>query len=300
MKIFLTGATGYIGFNVALAYRRAGHEVWGLVRSDEKARTMARNEIHSVVGSMQQPERYLSIAEECSVLIHSAADYQADVGALDKRTIETFIAAAKKGTQPKTVIYTSGCWVNGNTGSKPVDETAPLKPAKLVTWRPAIEQIVLNTAGIKGVVIRPGCVYGKQGGLTGMWFKGASKDKALKVVGNGDNHWAMVHVDDLAEAYLRAGECNLSGEVFNVSDHSSASVREMVEAVARAIGYTDDIEFIPVAEAARTMGDLAECLALDQQMDARKAARLLEWQPRHSGFVSEVDTYLASWKATQA
>jgi len=160
--------------------------------------------------------------------------------------------------------------------------------------------MVVNATGIKGLVIRPGCVYGMQGGLAGTWFDSADNKKALKVIGNGDNRWTMIHVDDLAEAYLRVAESDLSGEVFNISDRSRFTVRELAAAVARAVGYTDEIHFVPLAEAAKTMGDFAECLALDQHMDARKAVRLLGWQPKHGGFVDEVDTYLASWKAAQS
>lgn len=299
MKIFITGATGYIGFNVASAFRRAGHEVWGLVRSQEKAKTLARHEIHPVIGSMQKPEGYLGIAEDCSVLIHAAADYQTDTFALDKKTVEALLNAGKRGTQPKTLIYTSGVWVHGNNGGKLVDETTPLAPAKMIASRPATEQMVLNTPGVRGLVIRPGCVYGRQGGLTGMWFAGAYKEKALKAIGDGNNRWAMVHVDDLAEGYLRAGEGGLAGEVFNITDRSRSTAREMVSAVARVTGYTGQIQFIPVTEASKTMGDFAECLALDQYVDARKAVRLLGWQPKHGGFVDEVEIYFESWRAAQ-
>jgi nucleoside-diphosphate-sugar epimerase len=73
----------------------------------------------------------------------------------------------------------------------------------------------------------------------------------------------------------------------------------MLQAVARATGYTGRIQFAPVAEAAKSMGDFAECLALDQHVDARKALRRLGWQPNHSGFVDDVETYFLSWKAAQ-
>jgi nucleoside-diphosphate-sugar epimerase len=300
MKILIIGATGYIGFNVALAFRRAGHRVFGLTRAAEKTAWLAQHEIHPIVGNMQQPESYAGIAGACEVLIHAGLDKHADPTALNPKTLQTLIAAGKRGPQPKTVIYTSGVWVYGNTGNRLVDETTPLTPAKQVTWRPAIEQMVLNATGVKSLVIRPGCVYGKQGGLTGAWFRGAEKDKTLKVVGDGSNRWAMVHADDAAEAFLRAAESGLSGEVFNLADRSRATIREMATAAALAAGFTGEIEFIPVAEAAKTMGDLAECLALDQHVDASKAARLLGWQPKHTGFVEDVETYFMSWKAAQS
>jgi nucleoside-diphosphate-sugar epimerase len=297
MKVFITGATGYIGSNVAMAYRRAGHDVWGLTRTEEKARILARHEIRPVVGSMQEPGGWSEAAGGCAVLIHAAVDYQTDPFALDQQTVEFLLSLSKRGPQPKTLIYTSGVWVYGDTRGTLVDETTPLNPPKMVARRPAIEQLVLNAGDVRGLVIRPGCVYGYQGGLTGMWFTGAIQANNLSAVGDGANRWTMVHADDLADAYLRAGESGRSGEVFNITDRSRWSVAEMLQAVARSTGYTGRIQFVPVADAAKGMGDFAECLALDQHVDGRRAARLLGWQPKHGGFVDDVDTYFMSWKA---
>ncbi len=172
-------------------------------------------------------------------------------------------------------------------------------PPKLVASRPATEQVVLGANDVRTLIIRPGCVYGRDGGMTGTWFKGAHQQSTLAAVGSGGNRWAMVHVDDLAQAYLRAGESALNREIFNITDHSQSTVGEMVAAVKRASGYEGDINFIPVADAARSMGDFAECLALHQRVDAGKAARLLDWRPQHLGFVEEVDRYFESWKAAQ-
>jgi len=299
MKVFITGATGYLGFNAALALRRAGHKVWGLTRSREKAVALSQNEIHPVLGEMQKPATYASVMEQCSVLIHAAVDYQSGVVAPDKLLIETLLNTARRGAQPKTFIYTSGVWVNGNTGDQLVDETTPLNPPAQVAWRPGHEQMVLQASAIRGIVFRPGCVYGKQGGLTATWFNGAYHENALRVVGEGNNRWAMVHVDDLAEAYVRAAESNYGGEIFNIIDHSRATVREIATAIARVSGYSGEIHYTPVAEATKTMGDLAECLALDQHIDGRKAMRLLGWQPKHRGLADDIESYFEAWKAAQ-
>lgn len=299
MRVFITGATGYIGFNVAKAFRRTGHEVWGLTRSTEKAGILARNEIHPVLGSMQQPDSLKTIVADSDVIVHAAIDYQADSAALDAATVQVLLDAARQAPQPKTLIYTSGVWVYGSTNGRPADEQTPPAPARAVAWRPEVESAVLNAGGIRGLVIRPGVVYGQGGGLTGLWFDGASNGDLLRVVGDGYNHWAMVHVDDLARGYVQAAESGLAGEAFNLVDPSRATVMEMASAAARAAGYTRQLEFIPVDAAARDMGDLAEALALDQVVDAGKAARLLGWQPNHNGFAAEVDTYFKAWQAAR-
>ncbi len=207
MRVFVTGATGFVGFAVATALRRAGHDVYGLTRATAKAPQLARQEIRPVIGDIGDPKSYADTAEE--------------------------------------------------SGDKLVDETNPLDPIKLVAWRPAHEQLVLQAKAVRGLVIRPGCVYGGRGGMTGDWFAAAAAGKPPTVVGSSQNRWAMVHIDDLADAYVRA-------------------------------------------EARRTMGDFADALALDQHVDARKAVRLLDWQPRHGGFVDEADILYAAWKAWRA
>ncbi|MEW5701696.1 MAG: NAD-dependent epimerase/dehydratase family protein [Candidatus Zixiibacteriota bacterium] len=300
MKIFITGATGYIGFHVACALRRAGHEVWGLVRRPEKASILVHNEIHPVIGSMERPESYQADAAACAVLVHAAQDQRGDTVGLDRRTVETLISLGGQGSQPKTLLYTSGVWIYGDTGRRLVDETTPLAPVPLVAWRPPIEQAVLNASGVRPVVIRPGCVYGRQGGLTGLWFDGAVRQREVTVVGDGNNRWTMIHVDDLADGYVRVIESGAYGEIFNFTDRSRATVAEMARAASRAAGCDGEVRFVPVAEAAKTMGGFADCLALDQHVDSRKAVRVLGWQPRHGGFVDGVDLFFASWKAAHS
>jgi nucleoside-diphosphate-sugar epimerase len=298
MRIFVTGATGTIGGAVAVAMRRAGHEVRGLVRSPEKAARLRRYEIEPVVGDMTRPGSYHEALDECSVLVHAAVDYGAGVVEPDRAVIDTLLAAGARGSRPKTVLYTSGVWLYGDTGERLVDETAPPAPARMVGWRPEHERLVLENPGVRGLVIRPGCVYGLGGSLTGRWFESADSGQA-EIVGDGANRWAMVHVHDLADAYVRLAESGYAGEVFNVTDRSRSTVREMAEAAVRAAGHPGAVRLVSVEEAAQTMGDLASCLALDQHVDSRKAVSRLGWQPRHGGFVDGVDTYYAAWKVRQ-
>src|SRR6266487_317332 len=90
---------------------------------------------------------------------------------------------------------------------------------------------------------------------------------------------------------------DLAGEIFNVNDQSRFTVLEMATAAARAAGYKGEVRPTPLPEARKTLGDFADALALSQHIDARKAARLLGWQPRHDGFLDDADVYYRAWKA---
>jgi nucleoside-diphosphate-sugar epimerase len=298
MRIFVTGASGYIGGAVAVALRRAGHEVRGLVRTPEKATRLRRYEIEPVVGDMTHPGSYHEALDECSVLVHAAADYAAGVVNPDRAVVDTLLAAGTRGARPKTVLYTSGVWVYGDTRGRLVDETTPSAPVRMVSWRPGHERLVLENPGVRGLVVRPGCVYGLAGGLTGRWFESAERGEA-EVVGDGANRWAMVHVHDLADAYVRLAESGYAGEIFNITDRSRSTVQEMARAAARAAGRPGAVRLVPVEEAAKAVGDLAASLALDQHVDSRRAVSRLGWQPRHGGFVDGIETYYAAWKVRQ-
>lgn len=299
MNVFITGATGYIGFSVARAFSQAGYNVFGLTRNSKKADMLWQNEIHPVMGNMAEPESYKEIAKTCGMLIHAAADYENDMVALDKKTVETFIELGRQDSGEKTLIYTSGCWVNGNTNGE-IDESVPLNPAGAVVWRPAVEQTVLNSDDVRGLVIRPGCVYGKGGGLTGMWFGPASAGMEITVTGNGKNHWSMIHVDDLADSYLKLARSKLKSEVFNISDDSRHLVSEMVEEIAGITGNKAGIKYVPVEVAEKNLGPMAEALALDQQITNGKARKLLGWEPANRSFINGIDVYYNSWKSFQA
>ena len=297
MRIFVTGATGHIGFRVAHAFRRAGHHVLGLTRSEAGATHLDRHEIRPVLGTIQDPGSWKG-AEEASVLVHVASDQKSDVWAADRAAVEGLIALAGRGATPKTLLYTSGVWVYGSTGDRVADETAPLAPLPMSVPRVEIEKRVLSAAGVKGIVLRPGCGYGYGGSITAMWFGGAAAG-SLEVVGDGHNRWSTVHADDCADAYVRAASSGLGGEIFNVTDRSRAPVRRLAVAAARAAGFTGEIRWLPLEEARKKMGGFADALALDQHVDSRKAVARLGWQPTHGGFEDEVETYYAAWKAAQ-
>lgn len=298
MKVFITGATGHIGYNVALAFRRAGYYVSGLIRNPKKIWMLESNEIHPILGNLHKPETYIDVVRDSSLIVHAAADYSMDRAAVDRSVLQMVMSVNEKQSRLKTFIYTSGCWVYGNTGVTAADETTPLNPSKAASWRPAVEQEVLQASELRTVVVRPGCVYGKQGGLMSMWFDGVMNRNDLRIVGDGSNRWSLVHVDDLAEAYVRIAEREVSRSIFNIADESQQTVGEMIQAIARATGYTGTITYVPVEEAATTLGSLAESLALDQHLDAHKATEELGWHPRHNNFAGNAETYLMARKGT--
>ncbi len=297
MKLFLTGPTGYIGSAVAQAFRRAGYEVLGLVLDEKAFPILAMDEIRGVIGDLRDPDSYRKYAEEADVLIHCAADYQHDWAKSDRQTMETLLAAGQNSAHRKAVVFTSGSWVYGDTGGQAVTERAPLSPARIGSHRPEVEQLVIHAERARGLVVRPANVYGRREGMLRPWIEAASQGRAPTVAGDGSNHWAMVHVDDLAMGYLQLVESSMSGEIFHFNDGSRYTVSELVEGVMQAAGFSGQASYIPMPKALETMGPNAEVEAMDFALDPSKAEGLLNWKPRHTGFLEQAQTYIDAWKA---
>lgn len=289
MRVFVIGASGYIGSAVAKAFARAGHKVIGLVRSESSAKELQKNEIQPHIGDMGKIATFEKQAKEAQAIIHCAFDASGDAGQKDHALME---ALAHLPT-PKILVYTSGVWVYGNR-THTVDETTPLAPLNISKWRLAGEEKVLKSPH-KSIVIRPGHVYGYGKGLVAMLFEAASKG-SLTIPGHGENHWSIVHVEDLAQLYLLAVEKELSHTILNATENSSIKLKDLAEGIAKRA--ETKVHYIPYPEALKHFGPLAEGLAVDQpKVSNDRAARLLGWYPRHSHLLPELTHYWFTWKA---
>src|SRR4051812_45437343 len=118
MRIFLTGATGYIGAGVLDAFVRAGHDVTGLVRTVEKARRVTERGARPVVADLCDPASYRDLADAHDVYVHTGRDHSARSADVERLTLETLAELAREprtSGQERVIIYTSGLWVLGKT-----------------------------------------------------------------------------------------------------------------------------------------------------------------------------------------
>ena len=288
MQIFLTGATGYIGSAVADALAKAGYAVVGLARSDDQVRMLAARGLGAHRGDLRDPASLAEGARNADAVVHTALPAAPDAGQVDRAAVEAIIGALSQFNRP--FIYTSGCWVLGNTGGRVADEDTPLDPTPLIAWRPAIEQIVLAAAsrGVQGIVLRPAMVYGRGGGLVAAFVRSAREQGAARVIGNGENRWTFVHVDDLAGLYVRALQAAAAGTMLFAAHGPAVRVREVAEVASRAAGAGGQVVTVPIEEARQTMGPFADALALDQQISGERAKRVLDWRPQAPGVLEEL------------
>ena len=305
MRVFLTGATGYIGSAILDALLRGGHQVTALVRDPEKAERVAARGVQTVLGDLGTTAGYVAHAETCDGTIHAGFEPSKRGPDVDRVALDALIAAVRRrgaGAVERTpfFLYTSSAWAIGKA-IRPASEKVLLKPTPLAAWRPAHEKLV-TAAGADGrirtAVVRPGVVYGRSRGIVADLIKEA-KNGLIRVIGTGQQHWACVYDRDLADLYVRLAVSDEASGVFHANDEADERVEDIVTAIADHMAMRPDIRQVPLEEARNTMGLYADALALDQRMRSARA-RDLGWTPTRSSVAASVARLCEEYRDAKA
>ncbi|MBM7503408.1 NAD-dependent epimerase/dehydratase family protein [Agromyces aurantiacus] len=278
MRTLLTGGTGFIGSAVLDVLVGAGHEVRAVVRSADAAEDVARRGATPARVDLSDAAAVAAALADVDALVHTAAPADG-ADALNAAVVDAAIGAFADG---RRVVLTSGVWVYGE--GEDLTEDHPLDPPELVAWRVPIEERLLASS-VDARVIVPGVVYGRGRGIVPMIADGPrTPDGAIRLVGDGSQHWTLVHVDDLARLYLAVLEHDGPLGRVIASDGSPTTVRAIVESVAGPAGVVPETA---AASHDRFGAAFADALLLDQAASGA-AARALGWTPEHRSVLDEL------------
>src|ERR1700761_4735626 len=285
MDVVLTGATGFIGSHVLADLYKHGHEVTALVRDDAQAEAVAARGATPVVVDLYDRPTVARLLGRADGAIHTASPGDATTADLDSAVADAVIDAFAGTGKP--YIEIGGLWVYGaNTAI--TEESAFHAPA-LVAWKEPIERRVLGAKDMRTVVIVSGTAYGDGGGALPGALLASPRDDAgnLIMIGTGQQHWATVHVADLANVFWRALEDGFARGRYVIGNGVRSTVAELTEAAAVAVGAPGAVPGSE-QEARGRLGDyFAEVLLLDQGTDAGKARAELGWSPSHPSLADE-------------
>ncbi|MFC4005976.1 NAD-dependent epimerase/dehydratase family protein [Nonomuraea purpurea] len=301
MRVFVTGATGYIGGSVADRMLRTGHQVTGLARSPEKARMLERLGVTPVLGTLDDQALLAEQAQAADAVVNAAdSDHPGAAEALVE-------ALAGSG---KPLLHTSGSSIVGTDsrgepsgetfGEEIFDPESSWRPADDKEARVAIDRYVLAASGrdVRTVVLCNTLIYGHGRGLSRdsvqipALVRQAHKSGTVRRIGAGRNIWSNVHIDDVADLYLLALDAAPAGSFYFV-ENGEASFADITAAIAEALGL-GPAEAWDITAAIQEWGYEAAVFALGSNSRVRgeRARAQLGWRPRHTSVLDWIKNEL--------
>jgi len=288
MRVFVTGAAGFIGSAVVPELISAGHSVIALARSDANAAALSKmgTEVHR--GSLEDLDSLRSGAAKADGVIHLAFIHDfskfAENGQIDKRAIEA-MGEVLAGTN-KPLIVTGGVLMLA-PGRVATEEDKP-------RTGPGVPRVSEEAAlafvdkGVKAMVVRLPQVHGGDGkaGLIEYAISNAREKGFVAYVGDGSNRIAAAHRLDVARVYRLALEKGLAGARYHAIGEEGVPTHEVAEVLARHLGLP--ARSIPQEEVGAHFGWLSMMVGQDGRASSALTQQRLGWRPTHPGLIADI------------
>lgn len=288
MRIFLTGASGYLGGVLTEHFTGAGHRVSALARSDAARERVTALGAEPVSGSLADTGTLRLAAAAADAVVHAAVDFgHPAMGDLEQPALAALLAGTKPGSP---FVYTSTGLVYPDGRGASMTEDTPVDPERSPQpYKVLGERQVLAADGPAVTVIRAALIHGRGGsGLLQGMIAGARERGVATYIGDGANVWSSVHIDDLARLYVAALARAGHGLVVNAASRSRTSMREIAEAVADLTGASP--LSLTLGQAEQALGPFAAVLTRSGPLDPARAERTLGWHPSELPLLTDLRT----------
>jgi nucleoside-diphosphate-sugar epimerase len=289
MRIFLTGATGFLGSAIVPELINAGHEVIGLARSDAGAAALMTAGVTVHQGDVQDLESLRRGAAISDGVIHTAFIHDfskfKENCEIDRRAIEALGSALEGSERP--LIVTSGTGMVAAPGRVGTEDDEPV-PSSIGVRASEEAAASVGARGVRSTVVRLPQVHDRvKHGLVSYLIAVAREKQVSAYVGDGENRWPAVHRLDAARLYKLALEKGSAGARYHAVDEEGVLAREIAEAIGR--GLNVPVVSISAAQASAHFGWLGMFIGRDMPASSALTRQRLGWQPSHTGIVDDLN-----------
>jgi nucleoside-diphosphate-sugar epimerase len=295
MRVFVTGATGFIGSSIVPELIGAGHQVLGLARSDAGAQSLAAAGAQVQRGDLEDLESLRNGTAASDAVLHVAFRHDwtrfAENCEVDKRAIEAIGAVLQGSSRP--LIATSGVGVA--QGRAATEDDPPIPPSATYPRASEATAVALLERGVRASVMRLPQVHDtvKQGLITSMVAIARAKGVSA-YVGDGHNRWPAVHVSDAARLYRLALEKGAAGTRYHAVAEEGVSLKDIATAIGR--GLNVPVISISPEQAQEHFGFLGFFAGRDAQTSSAQTRANLGWNPTGPDLLTD----LGNMRYTQA
>ena len=279
MKVLILGGTGRIGSEVSRALLERGAEVTTLCRSASSAANAEELGARPLKGDIVTPEQWTHELSSFDAVIHAAASFGVEMGAVDDRLVTHLIRRLSECEGTRRLVYTGGAWLFGNCTSL-TGEAASYAPPAEWRWMAKNADIVAHSVGVEGLVVHPANVVDERMGFPSILLMEAQTSLEVRVPAPFSATWPLVGRRDLGELYALVLERGLSGEEYIGASEASVPLNRIAEAVARYVGRVGPAVHRPLSYWVEKYGSWASGYGLSQNLSAEKAKQLLGWEPQ--------------------
>jgi len=296
MRIFMTGASGYVGSVVAEKAIQQGHSVVGLARSQASQEKLKKLGATPLAGDLEALDILAKGAADADAVLHLGFVHEFNRPYSELLAIDiAAIRAMAKGIagSDKPLLMSSGTGVvEPNADGSEVNEDSPLANDPALRQRTTAEQAALELVkdGIRAIVIRLApYVYGRSGSVfVPFLLQAAVKNGVSPYVGDGSRLTSSADVDAVAQLYLLAMEKGSAGSIYNGTTETNIPLRGLAEAIGKAVGVP--ARSVSASEAQTLVGPfIAKFIEIENRASNAKAWRELGWNPQaKSGLLADI------------
>jgi len=293
-RVFITGASGFVGGITAAQLVKDGYQVSALSRTEKSDATIKALGATPVRGDLESLDVLTSEAKKADMVLHLATAYvlgkgqYADTMHIDNAAADALAEGLAGSGKPLVVTSGTLSVAADPNGNETHEDSPPLQHESNTRIKAEKHALDLSSKGFRVMAVRlPPYTYGHAESGPKMFMEAFARSKSAPVIDGGKNRITSVHVDDAARLYILAAQKGKAGEIYNASSSTTTTTKEVVGAIAETMGLP--VVDLTREEAMKTIGPgFTFFLTAENRASGAKAQKELGWKPTGSSLLEEI------------